>query len=267
MRLRLVAILLPAMLASPAFGAPAPGEDPFPKKDLDAYTRLLKVNNPQAQLLAMNMLSHYEEGFDVLEEFILADPGYDYAATAAATLRSFQKKDGYEGRLAKLRDAVRQRLKKAGAPDVPLPAVEFGGLGPRMRDDVSPAVLAMWAVDNELTHQLYRVNPKKYAEGVVAAILAHLGEDLKRASFSETSLEEIVILSGQVEKTKLYPLIPVLTDGLRSISESARSRSYMALVVITGEAYPFNSESRSGDESRAAFEKYRRLYETKLKDK
>jgi len=212
-----------------------------PAKDFDVYKLSIWVANTDVQRATINALTAYPEGLDILLEFISTKAdGYNAAYAAQSLLRCPNAREN-EAKIVAIRTSVREKA--------PAEIVE--------RSHRHLALLA-------LTEVLFALNPKNYAEDMVAAIRSRMVASGRNISFSDEFAQQISVISPLVDKRKLYPLVLPLADLVDDgfFSDSPR-KAYSTLQLITGEKFDFNASKR--EERHKAAEFYRELYYTKLK--
>lgn len=210
-------------------------------KDFEVYKQSIWVANAEVQRATISALTAYPEGLNILLQFIPAKADeYNAVNAVKALLRCPNAKEN-EAKIAALRTAVREQA--------PAPVVERSP-----RDQVLKA----------LTEVLFTLNPKTYAEDMIAAVRMRMLAGGRTISFSDEFAQQISQILPLVDKRKLYPLVPLLADLVDDgFFDDSLRRAYSSLQLITGEKFDFNLSKR--EERHKAAEFYRELYYTKLK--
>jgi len=76
------------------------GTNRYPKEDLEVYQKSLWVSDREVQRTTLFALAHYEEGLDLLEEFIRKETSHWNAVTASDLLKNYRQQKGFETRVA-----------------------------------------------------------------------------------------------------------------------------------------------------------------------
>lgn len=241
-------------------------EDSYPEEDFKVYQQAIWVRDSEVQQAAISALAHYPQGMDLLEEFIRKEPRNDNVETAIRKLKTFAKHEKFEERILRLRKVLREKVRESASEEQEPSRkgiIFANGTVKVVERLASPP--AEEKVARKLTHLLFNQYPKKYAGEMTQVIFQHLAEEGTQISFGDGALDDLLLVAVLVDKKQLYPLVPLLIEDLNAFFDDPRAKAYRALIVITGEAVPFEKDGTE-TERQEVMEKYREIYSTKLKD-
>jgi hypothetical protein len=238
------------------------------KDSPEVHERALRGADAEAQRAAIDALTRYDQGFDLLAAFILKNPESKNVGQAIQALNSYSRRGDFEGRILELRTRLlgkkgyeRAEVKKEKVKRV---TISQEGMQVDEVEVVAPAPAKHWAAQ-VLTRILWReTGPARYAGEMLEVLLDRLPREMHQLGFGPQLLKDVIELNCHVEKQQLRRLVPALIDCLGAFFPDNREGAHLCLMVITGKAYQFDPAAR-GEANARTIRLYREWHETEVK--